>query len=91
MKTTIAKLIVVAALSFSGTALAAEQMKSEEANTPASKPAASPAAPAVAPKLLSASQEPKPAKARPARSKSLDLRHCLDLKTNAAIAKCARE
>ncbi len=33
----------------------------------------------------------KPAVAKPVRPKNLDLRHCLDLKTNAEIAKCAGE
>ncbi len=33
----------------------------------------------------------KPAAVKPARPKNLDLRHCLDLEDNAAIAKCAGE
>jgi hypothetical protein len=33
----------------------------------------------------------KPAPAKPVRPKNLDLRHCLDLEDNAAIAKCAGE
>ncbi|HUW76082.1 MAG TPA: hypothetical protein VMV70_05335 [Gallionella sp.] len=34
---------------------------------------------------------PVMAKSKPARPKNLDLRHCLKLETNAAIAKCAGE
>ncbi|HEY8888099.1 MAG TPA: hypothetical protein VIM35_06410 [Gallionella sp.] len=33
----------------------------------------------------------KPAIDKPMRSKNLDLRHCLELETDAAIAKCAGE
>jgi hypothetical protein len=33
----------------------------------------------------------KPAPVKPVRPKNLDLRHCLDLEDNAAIAKCAGE
>jgi hypothetical protein len=33
----------------------------------------------------------KPAAVKPVRPKNLDLRHCLDLEDNAAIAKCAGE
>lgn len=40
---------------------------------------------------LKLSKSIKAAQAKPERSKSADLRHCLDLETNAAIAKCAGE
>jgi len=33
----------------------------------------------------------KPAIDKPMRPKNLDLRHCLELETDAAIAKCAGE
>lgn len=102
MKTTIMNLIVAMALSFSGVALAAEKMESKaqplaaKPVTPASAvPPATTAGsvpPAQAPQPeLGPSTPDKPAKAKPARSKSLDLRHCLDLETDAAIAKCAGE
>ena len=100
MKTTIMNLIVVAALSFSGAALSAEEAKGR-----IQPPAAQPAAPASAvpaptakPAAPAPVQEPQPeakpsapAKAKPPRSKTLDLRHCLDLETDAAVAKCAGE
>lgn len=95
MKTTIMKVIVVTALSFSGTALAAEETRGK-IQTPATQPAAPASAVPPAP-VLEPQPAPKPsapgkaAKAKPPRSKSLDLRHCLDLETNAAIAKCAGE
>lgn len=86
MKTTITSLIVVAALSFSGAALAAGEMENEAQPMP--ETAAEPAPPAQAPQP--AVKSPTPAKGKP-RPKSLDLRHCLELKTDAAIAKCAGE
>lgn len=96
MKTTIVNLIVVTALSFSAVAPAAEMGSKTQHPAPAMPPA--PAAVSAAATSAQASQPglqpstpPKPAKAKSARSKSLDLRHCLDLETNAAIAKCAGE
>ena len=54
--------------------------------------AAKPATPALQPEpALKPSTPAAPAKAKPVRSKKRDLRHCLDLKTNAAIARCAGE
>lgn len=100
MKTTIMNLIVVTALSFSAVALAAEMGSKTQhpaANTVAPAMPPAPAAVSAAPSAqasqpgLQPSTPPKPAKAKSARSKSLDLRHCLDLETNAAIAKCAGE
>ena len=103
MKNTIVNLIVVAALLISGAALAAVEMASK-AQPPAAQPAAASAvppataaesikpAPAKEPQpLLQHSTSSKHAKAKPIRSKSLDLRHCLELTSNAAIAKCAGE
>ena len=53
------------------------------------------AVPPVAPVVASSPQVIKPvpvkAKSKPARPKNLDLRHCLKLETDAAIAKCAGE
>ncbi len=94
MKSTIKNLIVVAALSFSGAALAAGESK---AQPPASQPVA--AASAVSPATPAQESRPamkrstagKHAKAKPMRSKDLDLRHCLELETNVAIARCAGE
>jgi hypothetical protein len=86
MKTSITTLIVVAALSFSDAALAAEKMENEA--QPAAETTAEPAPPAQAPQP--AVKSPTPAKGKP-RPKNLDLRHCLELKTDAEIAKCAGE
>lgn len=102
MKNTIKNLIAVSALLFSGATLAAETAESQ-AQPPAAQPAA--AASAV-PQAASAGLTPpatvqeqplerstprKHAKAKGPRSKDLDLRHCLELDTNAAIARCAGE
>ncbi len=100
MKTTIANLIVVAALSFSGTAFSAEEAKGSiqtpaQPAAPASAvppvPTAKPAAPAPVQEPQSEAKPPAPAQEKPPRSKNLDLRHCLDLESDAAIAKCAGE
>lgn len=101
MNNMVKNLIVVTAFSFSIAANAAEEVAGKEAAAP--QPVAASAvqpAPAAAPALAPV-QKPeaspvrstagKPAKARGVRSKSLDLRHCLDLDSNAAIAKCAGE
>lgn len=104
MKNTIVNPIVVAALLFSGVALAAGEMENK-AQPAATQPvaAASAVPPATAAEATSpaAAQKPQPAmkhstsgkhhKAKQPRSKSLDLRHCLELETNIAIAKCAGE
>lgn len=93
MKTTIMKVIVVAALSFNGTAHSAEEAKGKiqppaaQPAAPAPPKAAEPAPPAPQPE----SKPPAPTQAKPARPKNLDLRHCLTLKTDAEIAKCAYE
>ncbi len=101
MKTTILSLLVVMALSFSGTVFAAAQaggkaQPAEAKPLPASAvppaAAAKPATPAQAPEhALKPSTPAKSATTKPGRAKNLDLRHCLDLETNAAIAKCAGE
>ncbi|BBJ00335.1 hypothetical protein FGKAn22_20270 [Ferrigenium kumadai] len=95
MKTTIMNVIVVAALSFSGAALAAAETAGK-VQTPAAPPAAPasavPPAPAQAAQPAAKPLAPaKHAKAKKPRPKNLDLRHCLDLETDAAIAKCAGE
>ncbi len=88
-------------------AAAPTQAKAPAAATPpAPSPTAAPAAtPAAAPPVAAAAQVPqqpmklskvtmtasKPAIDKPTRAKNQDLRHCLDLETDAAIAKCAGE
>lgn len=86
MKTTITSLIVVAAWSFSNAMLAAGEMESKAQPVP--ETTTEQAAPTHAPQ--SAVKSPTPAKGKP-RPKNLDLRHCLDLKTDAEITKCAGE
>ncbi len=104
MKNTVVNLIVVATMACSGAALAAGETESK-APPPAASPVA--AASAVQPATTAESTPPAPvqkpqpspkgstsgkhAKAKPMRAKDLDLRHCLDLENNAAIAKCANE
>jgi hypothetical protein len=102
MKSTILNLIAVAALLFSWTAQAADEVASQPLATqsvaettavpttaaPVSTPLATPEKPAAS---MKHSKKYRRAKANPLRSKSLDLRHCLDLPTNAEIAKCAGE
>lgn len=85
MKTAIANVIVIAALSLNGAALAAEETGGTELKLQQQLPPTSPAEtpqPAV--------KSPTPEKGMP-RPKDLDLRHCLELKTDAEIAKCAGE
>lgn len=104
MKKISVNLIVGAALLCSGAALAAGEMESKT-QSPAVKAvtAASAVLPASATEATppAAAQKPQPTmkhstsgkhhKAKLPRSKSLDLRHCLELETNIAIAKCAGE
>jgi hypothetical protein len=104
MKTTIVNLIVATTMAFSGTALAAGETESK-VQPPAASPVAAASAvqpattaestpPAPAPKPQHAPKDSttvKSAKTKPMRAKDLDLRHCLDLENNAAIAKCAGE
>jgi thiol:disulfide interchange protein DsbA len=64
------------------------------ASSPAISPAASRTAPDSAPMPPSPPEHRAPAKrsrVKQPRSMNLDLRHCLDLESNAAIAKCAGE
>jgi hypothetical protein len=92
MKTTIVNVIVVAALSFSGAVLAAAEMEGKIQPSAAQQAAAVPPASAQAPQSAVKPAAPaKPAKAKKVRPKNLDLRHCLDLETDAEIAKCAGE
>jgi hypothetical protein len=96
MKRTILNLIAAAALLFGWTAQAADETV-QKPPTAASQPAAATpvaAAPANAQETMAPAKHPKShkrAKAKLARSHDLDLRHCLDLKTNAEIAECAGE
>ena len=90
MKKLILNLLFSAALLGSTTLVAGAEQAEQ-------KPAASgvvPAAPAEAAAPAPVTQAPLQAKpgsqaGKAARSKSLDLRHCLELETNAAIIKCA--
>ncbi len=88
MKTAI--MIVVTALSFSSAALAAGETEST-AQPPAAKSEAPATAAEQAPAAQPVSKPVQRKRAKRAHPKSADLRHCLDLKTNAAIAKCAGE
>lgn len=79
--------------------------KAAEAPTQANAsaaPVATPAAPTPVAAAVQVPQPPmklseetkaarKPAPSKPERPKNLDLRHCLELETDAAIAKCAGE
>jgi len=103
MKNTITNLIVVAALSISGTAFAAEEMGSRQqpaATQPAAAASTVPPATVVESTTAAPAEEPQPTTerstsgkraARTVRPKDLDLRHCLELDNNPAIARCARE
>jgi hypothetical protein len=87
--------------------IAPPQVKAPAAATPSATPKSVSAAPASAATPLEmptaqAPQQPmklsketetvkKPVVDKPARPKNLDLRYCLDLETNEAIAKCAGE
>jgi hypothetical protein len=100
MRSTIKNLIVVTALSFSGAALAAGEMASQAQPAPA-QPAAASTVPATVAESTpaAAAKKPQPAMkrstsgkhAKALHPKNLDLRYCLELETNAAIAKCAGE
>ncbi len=104
MKNTITNLIAVAVLSIGGAAFAADEMQSrQQSAAPKPAPAASavPATTVVESTTATPAEEPQPtakrptsgerAKARAVRPKDLDLRHCLELDNNPAIARCARE
>jgi hypothetical protein len=93
MKSTILNLIAVATLLFGWTAQAAnEAAQTAQPATAAVTPVA--VAPATAQKTLPRqmhSKSLKRANAKQGRSHDLDLRHCLELPSNAEIAKCAGE
>ncbi len=107
MKKTIVNLTVVAALSFTHCAFGAGEVESKTppASPPAAAasavaapiaaPETTPAAPAQKAEKAEAVAKPSTSvrrtKARTERPKNLDLRHCLELESNAAIAKCAGE
>jgi hypothetical protein len=86
----------VAATHAEAPAAAARSMPSPTATPAAASPAAAPNVAVQAPQpSMKLSKETKtagkPAAVKPVRPKNLDLRHCLDLEDNAAIAKCAGE
>ena len=96
MKRTILNLIAAVALLSGWTAQAADET-AQKAQTAATPPAATSSV-AAAPTAVEQTQPAvkhsklhKRAKSKLARSHDLDLRHCLDLKTNAEIAECAGE
>lgn len=99
MKRTILNLIAAATLLFGWTAQAADEMtpKTEPAAGTSAVPAAATpvtAAPATVQETtppVKRSKLHKRAKTKQGRSHDLDLRHCLDLKTNIEIAQCAGE
>jgi hypothetical protein len=100
MKSAIPNLIAVAALSFSGATLAAGEpgttMQPPAMAASAVQPAAAakPAQPSPAQQTQPAANQPasgKHVKTNTVRPKDQDLRHCLELGSNAAIAKCAGE
>ena len=96
-------LMVLATLCLGSTAFAAEQTaattsapatQAAPATASAVPPAAtaeSTAAPAAESQPAMKPSSPKHVKAKGPRSKDLDLRHCLELKTNVEIARCAHE
>ena len=104
MKSTTMNLIVVAALLFGNTALAADETENmaqpTEIGTEATAPVEAQAMPDVS-ELPPSAEETRPIPLPPStkrdkptkfnRSKSLDLRYCLELKSNQEIAKCAGE
>jgi hypothetical protein len=100
MKNRITRLIAGALLFFAGAAFAAGEAEPEQPSAIAPEPAAS-AVPATAPEAPAAvPATPRPAAKQAAsrktaipkpRPKNLDLRYCLELESNAAIAKCAGE
>jgi hypothetical protein len=96
MNRTILNLIAAAALLFGWTAQAADETAQQ--TQPVAAPPAAASTVASAPAAAEKPQQPvkrsklhKRAKTKLARSHDLDLRHCLDLKTNAEIAECAGE
>jgi len=97
MKRTILNLIAAAALLFVWTAQAADATVQQTQPATSTAPATTSsvtAAPATAEQTQPPAKQAKShklAKAKFARSHDLDLRHCLDLKTNAEIAECAGE
>lgn len=103
MKHGITNLIAVAALSCCGMALAAgdagNKSRPAEAKPATATVAAQPVAPTKMPepaaaKKPAAAKEPMSGaaiKTQAVRPKDLDLRHCLDQGSDAAIAKCAGE
>ncbi len=89
MKNAIRSVIVLMVLLLSGAAFAVE----EPAGKP-QPPATQPATAAAQSKTQVEAQPAvpkKPMQTKKPRSKSLDLRHCLELENDAAIAKCAGE
>lgn len=103
MKNTITNLIAVVAVSFGSAAFAVGEEGAQARSMAIPAPAASAVPPATVVESTTAApaERPQPAakpstsgkraKARAVRPKDLDLRHCLELDNNPAIARCARE
>ncbi len=62
-----------------------------EASNATAETAAMPAEPMPVAAVAAPAMKPAKAESKPPRPKNLDLRHCLELKTDAEIAKCAGE
>jgi len=96
MKSTFLNLIAAAILVLSWSAHAADEIEGKM-QSPASPPAAtSPEAvshvtPTATKHRFKRANSHKRARAKSARSHSLDLRHCLELESYVAIAQCAGE
>lgn len=88
MKNTIVNLIVVAAFSFSSAAIADTGMNDESQSVVAE---VEQVAAASTEKSQPATKHTLSTMAGADRPKNLDLRHCLELEDNLAIARCAYE
>jgi hypothetical protein len=94
MKRTILNLIAAATLLFGLTALAADEVVKKTQPAAAQPASATPATLTTVEKTQPPQKHSKllkRAKAKQGRAHDLDLRHCLELPTNAEIAKCAGE
>ena len=70
---------------------AAEPAPAAEASNATAETAVMPAEAMPVAAVAPPAMKPAKAESKPPRPKNLDLRHCLDLKTDAEIAKCAGE
>jgi hypothetical protein len=94
MKSTILNLIAAATLLVGWTAQAADEMAQNSKPDAVAATASAAATPATAENTqppVKRTKSHKRSKAKHVHSHGLDLRHCLDLKTNIEIAQCAGE